>query len=140
MRMSEEKKQQERRKTAELLGLISQFGISMLVPMCFCFFVGRALDKHFDTVWWTIGLFFVGALAGFRNIYLLAKRYFKNDTESLSGSLNDGKREEGSYGQDRKSPQREEQSSGQDMKNPQREEGKNAQGTAGACGQRRDRL
>ena len=85
MRTSGEKKEKNRRRTVELLGMISQFGISMLVPMFLCFFAGRALDAHFGTVWWTIVLFFVGALAGFRNIWVVAKRYFKNDTESLSG-------------------------------------------------------
>ena len=79
MRVGEDKKRRDRRNAVQLLGMISQFGINMLVPIVLCFFAGRFLDKHFGTVWWTIVLFFAGALAGFRNIYVLAKKYFKND-------------------------------------------------------------
>lgn len=56
------------------LALITQFGINMLVPIFLCFFLGLWLDQKFQTSWWVIVLFFVGALAGFRNIYKLAKK------------------------------------------------------------------
>ena len=79
MRVSGEKRAKDRRKAVSLLGMLSQFGITMLVPIFLCFFAGRLLDKHFGTVWWTIILFFIGALAGFRNIYVLSKKFFKND-------------------------------------------------------------
>lgn len=90
MRVSEEKKQKDKRKAVALLGMISQFGITMMVPIFLCFFVGRALDKHFGTAWWTIVLFFVGALAGFRNIYVLAKKYFKNDEGQVDSPQRSG--------------------------------------------------
>ncbi len=56
------------------LALITQFGINMLVPIFLCSFLGLWLDQRFETSWWMIVLFFVGALAGFRNIYILAKK------------------------------------------------------------------
>ena len=90
MRVSEEKKRKDRRKAAALIGMISQFGITMMVPIFLCFFAGRALDKHFGTAWWTIVLFFVGALAGFRNIYVLAKKYFKNDEGQVDSPQRSG--------------------------------------------------
>ena len=80
MDRSPEKKQKDRRETARLLTMITQFGINMLVPVCICFFAGRMLDKHFGTAWITIVLFFIGALAGFTNVYWLAKWYFKNES------------------------------------------------------------
>ena len=58
------------------LALISQFGISMLVPIFLCSFVGLWLDRQFHTSWLMIVFFFVGALAGFRNIYIIAKRIY----------------------------------------------------------------
>lgn len=58
------------------LALITQFGINMLVPVFLCSFAGIWLDKKFDTSFWMILLFFVGALAGFRNIYIMAKRVY----------------------------------------------------------------
>ena len=66
------------------LTLISQFGITMLVPVAMMFAVGFFLDRFFDTSYWTILLFFIGALAGFRNIYVLARRIYgeKKDGET----------------------------------------------------------
>ena len=58
------------------LALITQFGINMLVPVFLCSFVGIWLDEKFVTSFWMILLFFVGALAGFRNIYIMAKRIY----------------------------------------------------------------
>jgi len=54
--------------------LITQFGINMLVPIVLCFFAGIYLDKWLHTNFISIILFFVGALAGFRNVYILAKK------------------------------------------------------------------
>lgn len=87
------KKQDEKKQTVRLLSMISQFGINMLVPIFLCFFGGRLLDKHFGTSYWTVVLFFVGAIAGFRNVYVFAKRYFKNPpakTMDVSKTSGDG--------------------------------------------------
>ena len=85
MDRSEEKKAKDRKQTVRLLAMISQFGINMLVPIAMCFFTGMYLDKRLGTSYITIILFFVGALAGFRNIYMFAKRYAKNDPERMTG-------------------------------------------------------
>ncbi|MBQ9867925.1 MAG: AtpZ/AtpI family protein [Lachnospiraceae bacterium] len=90
MRVSGDKKRRDRRRAVQLLGMISQFGINMMVPIFLCFFAGRLLDKHFGTVWWTIVLFFVGALAGFRNIYVFAKKFFKNDEGQVDSTQRSG--------------------------------------------------
>ena len=58
----------------KMLTLISQFGINIIVPVFACFFIGLWIDKYFGTNYWMIILFFVGAIAGFRNIFILAKR------------------------------------------------------------------
>ena len=65
------------------LTLISQFGITMMVPMAMMFAAGYLLDRFLGTSYWTVVLFFVGALAGFRNIYVLARRVYseKKDGE-----------------------------------------------------------
>ena len=60
------------------LVLISQFGINMLVPIFLCTFVGIWLDERLGTSWIMLVLFFIGALAGFRNCYLAAKRIYQN--------------------------------------------------------------
>lgn len=58
------------------LVLITQFGINMLVPIFICTFLGIWLDKKLGTSYLMILLFFAGALAGFRNIYIQAKRVY----------------------------------------------------------------
>lgn len=63
------------------LVLITQFGISMLVPIFLCSFLGIFLDRKFDTQFCMILLFFVGAAAGFRNVYRMAKMIYKEKSE-----------------------------------------------------------
>lgn len=59
--------------------LITQFGINMLVPICMMSALGIWLDNRYGTSFWTILLFFVGAIAGGQNIYRMAKKVY--DTE-----------------------------------------------------------
>ncbi len=54
------------------LALISQLGISVMVPTFLCLAIGVFLDKKFDTCF-TIPLLIAGILAGGRNAYKLAK-------------------------------------------------------------------
>lgn len=53
--------------------MITQFTINMLVPIGLCTFVGIGLDKLFSTSFIVVILFFIGALAGFTNIFRLAR-------------------------------------------------------------------
>lgn len=58
------------------LTLITQFSINMLVPIFLCSFLGMYADEKLGTSFWFVILFFVGALAGFRNIFILAKKIY----------------------------------------------------------------
>lgn len=60
---------------------VSQFGINMLVPIFLCSFLGIFLDRKLGTSYWMVILFFIGALAGFRNVFLLAKKIYDNGGE-----------------------------------------------------------
>ena len=55
------------------LALISQLGISMIVPIFLCTFIGVKLDEKYG---WsiTIPLIVTGVLAGIRNVYALLKQ------------------------------------------------------------------
>lgn len=86
MQKSDDRDKAGKREVMRLLPMITQFAITMLVPIVLCFFAGAALDKHFGTKYWTVILFFAGALAGFRNIYVLSRRYFKNDPDSVAAA------------------------------------------------------
>ncbi len=60
------------------LTFFSQFTINMLVPIFLCSVAGYLLDSKLETSYWFVVLFFVGALAGFRNVFILAKRVYSN--------------------------------------------------------------
>ena len=64
----------QNQKVFQCLTLISQFAIHMLVPIFMCSYFGYLLDEKLNTSFWFIVLFFVGALAGGRNVYRLARK------------------------------------------------------------------
>lgn len=81
MEIKKRKKSGYEKSVYRSLAMISQFGINMLVPIVMCSFVGIFLDRTFDTSYWMILLFFVGALAGFRNVYVFARRVYRQPPE-----------------------------------------------------------
>jgi F0F1-type ATP synthase assembly protein I len=54
--------------------LVGQFGYNLLVPVVLCFGLGMALDSWLGTNYLVIVLFFIGAMAGMRNIFVLAEK------------------------------------------------------------------
>ncbi len=66
------------RSVYQSLAMISQFGINMIVPVLACSLLGHFLDEKLGTSYLVIVLFFIGAAAGFRNIYRFAMRILGN--------------------------------------------------------------
>ena len=62
----------------EMLVLIGQIGITMLVPILMCTVLGAFIGAHFKIAWISVVAFFIGAVAGFQNVYRLIKKYLKN--------------------------------------------------------------
>ena len=60
------------------LTLITQFGINMIVPIFMCTALGVYIGKTLSIKWIVIPFFMAGALAGFRNIFMMAKRIYSN--------------------------------------------------------------
>lgn len=67
--------------------MISQIGISMLVPIFLCVFVGRKLDDYFGTSYITIIGIILGIMAAFRNIYHMTKSFYSKDKEREDAEL-----------------------------------------------------
>lgn len=66
----------------KILTFISQFAINMLVPIFLCSFIGYYIDERMGSDVFFVILFFVGAVAGGRNVYLLARKtYSRKDDE-----------------------------------------------------------
>lgn len=70
------------RNVYHALTMISQFGINMLVPIFLCSFAGMAIDKKCGTSYWMVFFFFVGALAGFTNVFRFARRIYDTPTQT----------------------------------------------------------
>ena len=66
----------------QALMMISQFAVNMLVPIFICFFIGVFLDRKFGTSFWMVVLFFVGALAGFTNVFRFAKKIYETPAQT----------------------------------------------------------
>ena len=64
---------------AQALAMVMQFGINMLVPICLMSALGIWLDRKFDTSFWMILLFIVGAVAGGQNVYRMARQVYGGD-------------------------------------------------------------
>ena len=75
------------------LSMISQFAIHMLVPICMCSYLGYFLDKKWNTNFMFILLFFMGALAGGRNVYRLARKLSGGDDNMPSKLYGSNKKE-----------------------------------------------
>ncbi len=64
------------------LAMISQFGINMIVPIMLCGALGLFLDRKLGTSYLAILMFFIGALAGFRNIYVFVKKMLSTPSQT----------------------------------------------------------
>lgn len=72
-------KKKERNEVGEMLVLILQISITMLVPICLCTILGAAAGNHFQMKWLAVAAFFMGAAAGFQNVYRLVKKYLRDE-------------------------------------------------------------
>lgn len=59
--------------------LVSQIGISLLVPICLMTLLGWYLDRKLDTVFITVVLFIIGVVAGGQNAYKLVMQTMRED-------------------------------------------------------------
>lgn len=73
--------------------LITQFGFNMLVPICMLSALGVWLDNRYQTSFWTILLFFAGAVAGGQNVYRMAKKVYDADDRKESDASREAHRD-----------------------------------------------
>ncbi|HAG03828.1 MAG TPA: F0F1 ATP synthase subunit [Lachnospiraceae bacterium] len=82
-----------KKEVIKALSLITQLGISMLVPIFACLIAGNLLDVFFKTGPLFMIIFIVlGVFAGFRSVYVLTASFHeKKDTYSLTSVEEDMK-------------------------------------------------
>lgn len=61
---------------AKSLLMITQIGITMLVPIFLCLFLGMFLNEALGTVYAVPVLLILGIAASFRNVYYLTKSFY----------------------------------------------------------------
>lgn len=61
--------------------MVIQFSLNMLVPIVMCTLFGVWLGEKFNIPIITVPLFLIGALAGFRNIFFMAKKIYQDDNK-----------------------------------------------------------
>ena len=73
------------KKSLIQMAYASSIGIAMVIAIFGCFYLGRWLDRQLETEP-TLTLLFllIGIAAGFRNMYLLVKRYIKEDKPNIT--------------------------------------------------------
>lgn len=71
----------DNKKIFQSLTLIMQFGLNMIVPIFMCTMFGVWLGENYNIPIITVPLFVVGALAGFTNIFKMAKKIYGQDSD-----------------------------------------------------------
>lgn len=71
------------------LTMIMQFGINMLVPIGIMSWLGILLDRRCGTSFFMILFFFIGAIAGFQNIWRMARAVYRDDPRGKDSGRQD---------------------------------------------------
>ncbi len=61
------------------LVMLTQIGISMMVPIFLCLFLGIKIDQWLNTNWLVLIFLGLGIGAAFRNVYHLTKTFYAKD-------------------------------------------------------------
>lgn len=88
------KRKTDYRPVYRAMAMISQFSINMIVPICLMTLLGIWLDGKLGTSYLVVVLFFAGAIAGFRNVYVLAKNLWKTPGKENEKAVEEQKRED----------------------------------------------
>ena len=89
-----------KKDTIKAWSLVIQLGISMIIPIIFCLFIGRWIDRFFGTKPIFMIIFIImGVAAGFRSVYMLTKEFYKDkdtylDLEKYGKDSNEDKEED----------------------------------------------
>ena len=68
----------DKKMVQDALVMVFEFSINMIVPILLCTFLGAWLGEKLDKLWIVVPFLFIGALAGYTNIYKMAKRFLKD--------------------------------------------------------------
>lgn len=70
------------------IALVSHLGISILVPIFLCVYIGGRLDHRLSKEYYTIIFLALGIITAFRNAYFLTKGFYVKDKAKEDARLN----------------------------------------------------
>lgn len=74
-----DRKNKQDKSVYKALTMIMQFGINMLVPIGIMSWLGILLDRRCGTSFFMVLFFFIGAIAGFQNIWRMARSVYGDE-------------------------------------------------------------
>lgn len=77
-----------RRRVFQAFTMVIQFGLNMIVPIVMCTMFGVWLNGRYDMPLLVVFLFLIGAMAGFRNIFIMAKKIYQDGQAGESDKSN----------------------------------------------------
>jgi Uncharacterized protein conserved in bacteria len=89
------RKDKQDKSVYRALVLIMQFGINMLVPIGIMSWLGILLDRRCDTSFFMVLFFFIGAVAGFQNIWRMAKSVYDDEPYEKNAGGREKKKDTG---------------------------------------------
>lgn len=78
---NDKNKRSENIEIAKAFSMILQLGISIMVPIALCLFIGYELDRFFETNYITVIFIFLGMAAGIKSVYTITKGFYSRDLE-----------------------------------------------------------
>ncbi len=70
-----------RKNVYQSFTMVMQFGLNMIVPILMCTMLGVYIGEKYDILFIVAPLFFIGALAGVRNMYKMAKKIYEQESD-----------------------------------------------------------
>ena len=77
----------EKRTITYMISLITQVGISMIVPIFLCMFIGIKVNKYIDAPIIVLVSVLFGCVVSFRNVYVLVRSIYAKDMEKENKEL-----------------------------------------------------
>ena len=76
----------ETKQSAIQMAYASSVGIAMVLAIFGCLFLGTWLDRKLGTApYFTLLFLLIGIVAGFRNLYVLIRKYFRDEQPLITG-------------------------------------------------------
>jgi ATP synthase protein I len=76
----------ETKQSAIQMAYASSVGIAMVLAIFGCLFLGTWLDRKMGTApYFTLLFLLIGIIAGFRNLYVLIRKYFRDEQPLITG-------------------------------------------------------